>query len=149
VDEEFMDIPISNVEITFRVFTSEGKQLYSTGIQYSRPLPLKVYGILALRQGVPVGVLNLVQEAGPPPFPECFQVLIATDERAMWGRNAHIAVAIGVPILRVSWRRPSAVTAGGIPRPMSVLVTRSGCMLRPAANFFGEHWKRRRTANSR
>jgi hypothetical protein len=87
VDEEFMDIPISNVEITFRVFTSEGKQLYSTGIQYSRPLPLSVYGIWALPQGIPVGVLNLVQEAGPPPFPECFQVLIATDERAMWGRK--------------------------------------------------------------
>lgn len=87
MDEEFMDIPVSNVEITFRVFTEEGKQLHSSGIKYSRPLPLSVYGIWALPQGVPVGVINLAQETGPAPFSECFQVLIATDERAMWGRK--------------------------------------------------------------
>lgn len=86
MDEEFMDIPISNVEITFRVSTVDGQQIYSSGITYSRPLPLKVYGIWALRQGIPVGILNLTQEAQPP-FAECFQVLIATDERAMWGRK--------------------------------------------------------------
>jgi hypothetical protein len=87
VDEEFRDIPISDVEIMFSVVTpSDGKRTYSTGIQYSRPLPLKVYGIWALHHGLPVGVLNFLEES-PPPFPDCFQVLIATDEGAMWGRR--------------------------------------------------------------
>jgi hypothetical protein len=53
VDEEFRDIPISDVEIIFSVVTpSDGKRTYSTGIQYSRPLPLKVYGIWALHYGI-------------------------------------------------------------------------------------------------
>jgi hypothetical protein len=87
VDEEFRDIPISDVEIMFEVVTrNDGKQVYSTGIQYSRPLPLAVYGIWALHHGIPVGVLNLLEEA-PAPFPDCFQILIATDEGAMWGRR--------------------------------------------------------------
>lgn len=89
MDEEFKDIPISNVEIIFSVFTKDGKQFHSTGIQYSRPLPLTVYGIWALRQGIPIGVLDLVQQQAndPAPYPECFQILIATDEGAMWGRK--------------------------------------------------------------
>jgi hypothetical protein len=87
-EEEFQDIPISNVEITFEVLTREGRQSFGSGIQYSEPLPLAMYGIWALRQGgVPVGVINLAQEAGPPPLPGCFQVLLATDQRAMWGRK--------------------------------------------------------------
>lgn len=86
-EEEFQDIPISNVEITFEVSTQEGQQYFGSGIQYSEPLPLAVYGIWVLRQGVPVGVINVTQEAGPPPIPGCFQVLIATDQRAMWGRK--------------------------------------------------------------
>jgi hypothetical protein len=89
VDEEFKDIPISNVEIIFSVFSKDGEQFHSTGIQYSRPLPLTVYGIWALRQGIPVGVLDLMQQQGadPAPYPDCFQILIATDEGAMWGRK--------------------------------------------------------------
>jgi hypothetical protein len=87
MDEEFRDIPISNVEIIFSVVTqSDGKRAYSTGLQFSRPGPLKVYGIWALHHGAPVGVLNFLEEA-PPPLPDCFQVLIATDEGAMWGRR--------------------------------------------------------------
>jgi hypothetical protein len=37
VDEEFKDIPISDVEIMFNLTTIDGKQVYSTAIQYSRP----------------------------------------------------------------------------------------------------------------
>jgi hypothetical protein len=55
MDEEFRDIPISNVEITFSVVTqSDGKRAYSTGLQFSRPGPLQVYGIWALHHGTPL-----------------------------------------------------------------------------------------------
>lgn len=48
--------------------------------------PLKVYGLWALHHGIPVGVLNFLEES-PPPFPRLLQVLIATGEGAMWGRR--------------------------------------------------------------
>lgn len=87
MDEEFKDIPISDVEIMFTVVTQDdGRQSYSTGIQYSQPLPLSLYGIWALQQGISVGVLSFHQEALPP-FPDCFQVLVATDQVAMCGRR--------------------------------------------------------------
>lgn len=64
-----------------------GGRQFAVGITYSEPLPLKLYAIWCLRQGIPVGVVDLTQPIGPAPHADCVQVIVATDQHAMWGRK--------------------------------------------------------------
>ena len=85
MDEEFTDIPISDVTLTCDVIVEDGRLLGSLGIQYSEPLPLALYSIWATETGEPVGVAGLNDHKSPRYGR--FQVLVATDQRAMWGRK--------------------------------------------------------------
>lgn len=88
MDEDFCDIPISDVLVTCRVVSENGTTRYSAGIEYTEALPLSVYCIWATESGVPMGVADFEDINGtkPPPY-GCFQVLVPTDQRAMWGRK--------------------------------------------------------------
>ena len=71
MDESFKDIPISDLTITLDVRTVDGQRLHSSGIGYSAPLPLALYGIWALKQGIAVGTLDLAGMQGPAPYDDC------------------------------------------------------------------------------
>jgi hypothetical protein len=85
MNEEFQNIPISDVLITCNIETGDQGAKVNFGIEYAEPLPLSMYAIYALPPGIPVGVADIVQ--GPVAHPDCFIVFIATDQRAMWGRK--------------------------------------------------------------
>ena len=87
MDEDFQDIPISDVTVTFDLREIDGRIGIASGIEYSLPLPLSIYAIWVGGAGIPVGVADLGGVPSPPPYRDCFQVLLATDQRSMWGRK--------------------------------------------------------------
>lgn len=85
MDEEFTDIPISDLTVTCNLVNENGRVSFNVGMEYSEPLPLALYAIWASDSGEPVGMA--AHNDTQPPRPGCFQVMIATDQRSMWGRK--------------------------------------------------------------
>lgn len=66
----------------------DGQRSYSFKASGSSPLPMSMYGIWALPQGIPMGAFSPGWYPSPErPHPACIQIIIASDQRAMWGRK--------------------------------------------------------------
>jgi hypothetical protein len=88
---EFEEIGNSGGKITFIIKTSDkGERKYQVKFSFSRPVPVEVIGVYALPQGLPVESCKLGREGqlwGPPSFPGCFPVIIASDSHGKFGHN--------------------------------------------------------------
>ncbi|MGO9997099.1 MAG: hypothetical protein ACLPKW_05010 [Acetobacteraceae bacterium] len=88
VGAEFREISHCGGQIIFRVTTSEGRRAYQITMQGSRPVPMALYSIYALPQGIPVADLNtggIGSPWPPPPVPGCIPVFIASDSEGKFG----------------------------------------------------------------
>jgi hypothetical protein len=89
VGAEFREISHCGGQIIFRVTTSaEGRRAYQITIQGNRPVPMALYSIYALPQGIPVADLKtggIGSPWPPPPVPGCFPVFIASDSEGEFG----------------------------------------------------------------
>jgi hypothetical protein len=89
VGAEFREISHCGGQIIFRVTTSaEGGRVYQITFQGNRPVPMALYSIYALPQGIPVADLNMGGIGSPwppPPVPGCFPVYIASDSEGKFG----------------------------------------------------------------
>jgi hypothetical protein len=88
---EFEEIGHSGGKITFIIKKGEsGAPSYQIKFSSSRPVPVVMIAIYALPQGLPVEAIKLGGEGqlwGPPPFPGCFPVFIASDSQGKFGHN--------------------------------------------------------------
>jgi hypothetical protein len=86
---EFREISHCGGQIIFGVRTSaEGRRAYQITMQGNRPVPMALYSIYALPQGIPVADLNtggIGSPWPPPPVPGCFPVFIASDSEGKFG----------------------------------------------------------------
>jgi len=88
--KEFEEIGHSGGQITFTIKTDEEGQSYQVGITSSRPVPMSLIAVYALRQGIPVESIKLGgigQPWNPPPFSGCYPVLVASDSQGKFGHN--------------------------------------------------------------
>lgn len=88
---EFEEIGHSGGKITFGIKTDDkGHRSYQVGFSSSRPVPLVIFAIYALPQGVPVAQIQLGGIGQPwnsPPIPGCFPVFIASDSQGKFGHH--------------------------------------------------------------
>jgi len=90
MSKEFEEIGHSGGQITFNIKTDEEGQSYQVGITSSRPVPMSLIAVYALRQGIPVESIQLGgigQPWNPPPFSGCYPVLVASDSEGKFGHN--------------------------------------------------------------
>jgi hypothetical protein len=89
--DEFREIGHSGGQAIFRIVTGEdGRRSYQVTFTGSRPVPVALFSIYALPQGIPVGPLpmgGIGSPWPPPPFPGCFPVIIASDSEGMFGQE--------------------------------------------------------------
>jgi hypothetical protein len=89
VGAEFREVSHCGGQIIFRVTTSaEGRRGYQITFQGNRPVPMALYSIYALPQGIAVADLNtggIGSPWPPPPVPGCFPVFIASDSEGKFG----------------------------------------------------------------
>lgn len=87
--KEFSEIGHSGGRVTFTFrMDAEGRHSYQVGYSSSRPVPMVLIGVYALRAGVPVGSIQLGgigQPWNPPPVPDCVPVMIASDSEGKFG----------------------------------------------------------------
>jgi Zn finger protein HypA/HybF involved in hydrogenase expression len=89
--EEFREIGHCGGQFTIRVVTdTEGNRGVHFGVRHSRPTAAGWFAIYALRQGVPVGMIQ-IRGIGvpwnPAPLPDCIPVFIASDTEAKFGHR--------------------------------------------------------------
>ena len=86
---EFREVSHCGGQIIFHVTTSsEGVRGYQVTFQGNRPVPMALYSIYALPQGIPVADLNAGGIGSPwpaPPVPGCIPVFIASDSQGKFG----------------------------------------------------------------
>ncbi len=86
---EFEEIGHSGGRVTFTVVTAEnGVRSFQVSFQSSRPVPMALFAVYALPQGVavaPIRMGGIGQPWNPPPVPGCFPVFIASDSQGKFG----------------------------------------------------------------
>jgi hypothetical protein len=86
---EFQEIAHCGGQVIFNVTTnSEGRRRYQITFRGSRPVPMALYSIYALPQGIPVADLPIGGIGAPwpaPPVPGCIPVFIASDSEGKFG----------------------------------------------------------------
>jgi Zn finger protein HypA/HybF involved in hydrogenase expression len=86
---EFQEIAHCGGKIEFNVITDpDGNRAYQIRFSGSRPVPMAMYAIYALSQGIPVADLPMGGIGAPwpkPPFPGCVPVFIASDSEGKFG----------------------------------------------------------------
>lgn len=80
---EFQEVPPCGGKIKITIKSDpDGRRKYSLELTHNRPTPAAWFAVYALPQGIPVETIQLRgmgQEFNPPPYPDCFQVFIASD----------------------------------------------------------------------
>jgi hypothetical protein len=88
---EFQEIAHCGGQVTFRVHTDEnGRRTIQFGIRHSRPTAAAWFAVYSLRQGVPVGMIEMRgigQPWNPATVPGCIPVFIASDSEARFGHR--------------------------------------------------------------
>ena len=88
---EFQEIAHCGGQVTLNVKTDEnGRKGVAFGYRHSRPTPMSLFAIWALRQGVPVGMIEISGVGvpwNPPPVPGCLPVFIASDSEGRFGHR--------------------------------------------------------------
>jgi hypothetical protein len=91
MDQEFEEIGHSGGKIIFDLRTNaEGRRSYQITFTSSRPVPLLLFAVYALPQGIPVGEIKLGgigDTWNPPPVPGCYPVFIASDSQGKFGHH--------------------------------------------------------------
>ncbi len=86
---EFQEIAHSGGQVSFNAVTDEsGHRKYSIRLQLSRPVPAALFGIYALRQGIPVGMIvmrGIGVAWNSPPVPGTVPVFISSDSQGLFG----------------------------------------------------------------
>jgi hypothetical protein len=86
---EFQEIGHSGGQVIFNVVTDEeGHRKYAVRWQSSRPVPAALFGIYALRQGIPVGLIDMGGIGtpwNPPPVAGSVPVFISSDSQGLFG----------------------------------------------------------------
>ncbi|MCG3113215.1 MAG: hypothetical protein MCM46_15475 [Candidatus Manganitrophus sp. SB1] len=89
--EEFEEIGHSGGQVTFNIRTGpNGQRIYNVGWKHQRPVPVALFGVYALPQGVAIGKIDLGgigQPWNPAPVPGCYPVLIGSDSEGMFGHQ--------------------------------------------------------------
>jgi hypothetical protein len=90
-DRDFREIAHSGGKIIFRIVSdANGRRGYQVTFTGSRPVPMAMFAIYALPQGIPVANLPLGGSGSPwpaPPFPRCFPVFISSDSEGLFGHE--------------------------------------------------------------
>ena len=86
---EFQEIAHCGGQVIFNVSRdTDGRRRYQVAFQGNRPVPMALYAIYALPQGVPVADLPMGGIGSPwpePPVPGCVPVFIASDSEGKFG----------------------------------------------------------------
>jgi hypothetical protein len=86
---EFREISHCGGQVFFNVRTdANGQRGYQIVFQSSRPVPMALYSIYALPQGIPIADLpmgGVGSPMPPPPVPGCIPVYIASDSEGKFG----------------------------------------------------------------
>jgi hypothetical protein len=89
--QDFREIAHSGGKIIFDISVdSDGRTQYKVRWTGSRPVPMSMFGIYALPQGIPVGDIYLGgigQPWNPPPHPSCLPVFITSDSEGYFGHE--------------------------------------------------------------
>jgi len=89
--EEFQEIGHCGGQITIRVKTDEnGRRGIQFGIRHSRPTPAAWFGIYALPQGIPVGIMQMGgigTNSNNPLNKGYYPIFIASDSHGMFGHQ--------------------------------------------------------------
>jgi hypothetical protein len=89
VSRDFEEIAHSGGKIIFNVTCdNEGHSVYQVTFTGSRPVPMRMFGVYALPQGIPVGYIRMggINQAwNAPPYPNCIPVFIASDSQGYFG----------------------------------------------------------------
>jgi hypothetical protein len=90
-DRDFREVAHSGGKITFTIKAdTEGRISYQVGWSGSRPVPMRLFAVYALPQGIPCGDIQLGgigQSWNPPPYPSCIPVFIASDSEGCFGHQ--------------------------------------------------------------
>lgn len=88
---DFREIAHSGGKITFNIVSDDqGRKQFQVGFSGSRPVPMRMFAIYALPQGIPVGDVQLGgigQAWNRPPYPACIPVFIASDSEGYFGHQ--------------------------------------------------------------
>jgi Zn-finger nucleic acid-binding protein len=86
---EFQEIGHSGGQVIFNVVTEDdGRRKWNVSWHSSRPVPAALFGIYALPQGIPVGMIDMGGIGtpwNPPLFPGCIPVFISSDSQGLFG----------------------------------------------------------------
>jgi hypothetical protein len=89
--QDFREIAHSGGKITFDIHSdAEGKKQFRVTFTGSRPVPMSMFAVYALPQGIPVGDIQLGgigQPWNPPPHRSCIPVFIASDSEGLFGHE--------------------------------------------------------------
>jgi hypothetical protein len=89
--QDFREIAHSGGKITFDISVDpEGRTQFRVTFTGSRPVPMSMFGIYALPQGIPLGDIHLGgigQPWNPPPHRSCIPVFIASDSEGYFGHQ--------------------------------------------------------------
>src|SRR5260221_13916677 len=89
--EDFREIAHSGGKIIFDISVdADGRRQYRVTFTGSRPVPMSMFAIYALPQGIPVGDIHIGgigQPWNPPPYPSCLPVFIASDSEGYFGHQ--------------------------------------------------------------
>ena len=87
---EFQEIGHSGGKMFIKAATVDGARRFDLQWTHSRPVPTILTGVWAHRDGVPVATLPLGgigYSPDPPPFRDCYQVLLASDTQGEFGHE--------------------------------------------------------------
>jgi hypothetical protein len=89
---DFREIAHSGGKVIFRCECDEkGRKRFRVTFTGSRPVPMSMFGVYAMPQGMAVADINLGVGIGrpwnPPPHPACIPVFIASDSEGMFGQE--------------------------------------------------------------
>jgi hypothetical protein len=91
VASEFQEIGHCGGQFTVRVETVDGQRGFALGFRGSRPVPMSAFGIYALPQGIPVGMMDLSRGVGvpfnPPPTADSLEIFVASDTEGSFGHQ--------------------------------------------------------------
>ena len=89
--QDFREIAHSGGKIIFDISAdSDGRTQFRVTFTGSRPVPMSMFGVYALPQGIPVGTIRLGgigQPWNPPPHPSCLPVFLASDSEGYFGHE--------------------------------------------------------------
>ena len=91
VTQDFQEIAHSGGKIIFDISVDpDGRPQFRVTVTGSRPVPMRMFAIYALPQGIPVGDLyigGIGQPWNPAPHPSCLPVFIASDSEGYFGHQ--------------------------------------------------------------